>query len=115
MPQPEAFPKSRWFTRDTAALVLIDHQIGTMQLVKNIASDLSLRNAVLLAKAAKTLGMPIVITASMEDHLQGPLAPALQQVAPEACAARVKRMGIVDAWADPNFKPPWRRPAANDW
>jgi nicotinamidase-related amidase len=104
MPQPEAFPKSRWFTRDTAALVLIDHQIGTMQLVKNIASDLSLRNAVLLAKAAKTLGMPIVITASMEDHLQGPIAPALWQVAPEACAARVKRLGIVDAWADPNFR-----------
>ena len=75
-----------------------------MQLVKNIASDLSLRNAVLLAKAAKTLGMPIVITASMEDHLQGPLAPALRQVAPEASAARVKRLGIVDAWADPNFK-----------
>src|SRR5277367_3883902 len=85
-------------------LVLIDHQIGTMQLVKNIASDASLRNAVLLAKAAKTLGMPIVMTGSMEDHLQGPLAPALQQVAPEAFAAHVKRLGIVNAWPDPNFK-----------
>ena len=45
-----------------------------LELIKNIASDASLRNAVRLAKAAKTLGMPIVITASMEDHLQGPLA-----------------------------------------
>jgi nicotinamidase-related amidase len=92
------------FNRETSALVLIDHQIGTMQLVKNIASDASLRNAVLLAKAAKTLGMPIVMTASMEDHLQGPLAPALELVAPEAYKARVKRLGIVNAWADSNFK-----------
>jgi nicotinamidase-related amidase len=92
------------FMRETSALILIDHQIGTMQLVKNIASDGALRNAVLLAKAAKTLKMPIVMTASMEDHLQGPLAPALELVAPDAYKARVKRLGIVNAWADPNFK-----------
>jgi nicotinamidase-related amidase len=96
--------KSRWFDRATSALILIDHQIGTLQLVKNIASDAALRNAVLLAKAATTLGMPIVMTASMEDQVQGPLAPALRQVAPEAYDARVKRLGIVNAWADPNFK-----------
>jgi nicotinamidase-related amidase len=48
--------------------------------------------------------MPIVMTASMEEHLQGPLALALQQVAPEAYAVRVKRLGIVNAWADANFK-----------
>jgi nicotinamidase-related amidase len=104
MSSTESTAKSRWFDRSTSALVLIDHQIGTMQLVKNIASDAALRNAVLLAKAAKTLGMPIVMTASMEDHLQGPLASALQAVAPEAYGARVKRLGIVNAWADPNFK-----------
>jgi nicotinamidase-related amidase len=104
MPQTDTLSKSLWFKPETSALVLIDHQIGTMQLVKNISSDASLRNAVLLAKAAKTLGMPIVMTASMEDHVQGPLAPALRQVAPEAYDARVKRLGIVNAWADPNFK-----------
>jgi nicotinamidase-related amidase len=92
------------FTSEATALVLIDHQIGTLQLVKNIPSDSSLRNAVLLAKAAKTLGLPIVLTASMEDHPQGPLAAELKQVVPEAYEARVKRLGIVNAWADPNFK-----------
>jgi nicotinamidase-related amidase len=101
---PDTLAKPRWFTRDTAALVLIDHQIGTLQLIKNIASDAALRNAVALAKAAKTLGMPIVMTASMEDHVQGPLAPALQLVAPDAYKLHVKRLGIVNAWADPNFK-----------
>jgi nicotinamidase-related amidase len=92
------------FNREKSALVLIDHQVGTMQLIKNIPSDSSLRNAVLLAKAAKTLDMPIVMTASMEDHPQGPLAAELKQVAPEAYDARVKRLGIVNAWADQNFK-----------
>jgi nicotinamidase-related amidase len=92
------------FTRENSALVLIDHQVGTMQLVKNIPSDSSLRNAVLLAKAAKTLDMPIVLTASMEDHPQGPLAAELKQVVPDAYEARIKRSGIVNAWADPNFK-----------
>jgi nicotinamidase-related amidase len=104
MPATNTSPKSPWFNPETTALVLIDYQLGTMQLVKNIASDAALRNAVLLAKAAKTLGMPIVMTASMEDHMQGPLALALQQVAPEAYEARVKRQGIVNAWADANFK-----------
>jgi nicotinamidase-related amidase len=103
MPRADA-RKSLWFDRDTSVLILIDHQIGTLQLVKNIAADAALRNAVLLAKAAKTLGMPIVMTASMEDHVQGPLAPALRQVASDAYDARVKRLGIVNAWSDPNFK-----------
>jgi nicotinamidase-related amidase len=104
MPHTDTLQKSSRFNRENSALVLIDHQVGTMSLVKNIASDASLRNAVLLAKAAKTLGMPIVMTASMEDHPQGPLAPALQLVAPEAYKTHVKRLGIVNAWADPNFK-----------
>jgi len=95
---------SRWFTPESSALVLIDHQIGTLQLVKNIPSDVSLRNAIILAKAAKTLGMPIVMTSSMEDHLQGPIASALQRVAPEATAARIRRTGIVNAWDDPTFE-----------
>lgn len=104
MAATDTLAKPLWFSPETSALVLIDHQIGTMQLVKNIASDAALHNAVLLAKAAKTLGMPIVMTASMEDHLQGPLSTALQLVAPEAYETRVKRLGIVNAWADPNFK-----------
>ncbi len=104
MAATDTLAKPLWFSPETSALVLIDHQIGTMQLVKNIASDAALRNAVLLAKAAKTLRMPIVMTASLEDHLQGPLSTALQLVAPEAYEARVKRLGIVNAWADPNFK-----------
>ena len=45
------------FKAETSALVLIDYQVGTMQLIKNIHSDVALRNAINLAKAAKRLQM----------------------------------------------------------
>ena len=91
------------FTPETAALVLIDHQVGTIQLIKNIMPDTSVRNAALLGQAALAFKMPIVLTSSQEDHMQGPLHPLLQQTMPAAYAARVKRAGIVNAWSDPNF------------
>ena len=91
------------YTPENSALVLIDHQVGTLTFVHNMSSDESLRNAIMLAKAAKAYGMPVVLTTSQEDHAQGPTAPALQQALPEAYKNRVKRTGIVNAWADPNF------------
>lgn len=91
------------FTPDNSAIVLIDHQVGTLRFVYTMSPDESLRNAVMLAKAAKAYGMPVVLTTSQEDHIQGPTATALQQVLPEAYNNRVKRAGIVNAWADPNF------------
>src|ERR1700733_7012601 len=91
------------YTPENSALILIDHQVGTLTFVHNMSSDESLRNAIMLAKAAKAYGMPVVLTTSQEDHAQGPTAPALQQALPEAYKNRVKRTGIVNAWADPNF------------
>jgi nicotinamidase-related amidase len=105
MPSPSKnqFEMSNQFTPENSALVLVDYQVGTLQLIRSNSSDQSLRNAVMLAKAAKAYGMPIVLTTSQEDHIQGPLAPALQHISPEAYKNRVKRVGIVNAWADPNF------------
>jgi len=98
-----SYRMSGQFTPDNSAIVLIDHQVGTLQFVYTMSPDESLRNAVMLAKTAKAYGMPVVLTTSQEDHIQGPTAPALQQVLPEAYNNRVKRAGIVNAWADPHF------------
>ncbi|MGJ9420672.1 hypothetical protein ACHAC9_23410 [Massilia sp. CMS3.1] len=67
---------------------MIDFQVGTLQLVKNLQSDAALRNAINLAKAARAFGVPVVLTSSQEDQIQGQLAPSLQRVLPEAYAAR---------------------------
>ena len=45
-----------------------------------------------------------MLTSSQEDRLQGPLVPELKDILPEAFEKRVKRKGIVNAWADANFK-----------
>ena len=93
-----------YFTPETAMLLLIDYQVGTLQLARTNPADNALRNAITLAKAALAFGMPIVITSSQEDRIQGRIDERLQRVVPDAFAARVQRVGIVDAWKDPNFK-----------
>jgi nicotinamidase-related amidase len=92
------------FRPEDTALLLIDHQIGTMQLIKNISLDVVKRHTLTLAQTAKILNLPVVLTSSQEENMQGVLLPELQEIVPEAFANRVKRAGIVNAWNDPNFK-----------
>ncbi|MDX2098563.1 MAG: isochorismatase family protein [Leptolyngbyaceae cyanobacterium bins.59] len=92
------------FTPENAALLLIDHQVGTMQLIKNLPLESVKRNTLALAKAAKILQIPVILTSSQEERIQGPLMPELQEILPDAFEARVKRAGIVNAWNDVNFK-----------
>ncbi|MGK7866316.1 isochorismatase family protein [Falsiroseomonas sp. E2-1-a20] len=92
------------FTPQNSALLLIDHQVGTMQLIRNIDTDGARRMAIALAKAARILGLPTVLTSSQEDRIQGPLVPEFAEILPEAFAARVQRAGVVNAWTDPAFK-----------
>ncbi|MFG2848782.1 isochorismatase family protein [Kitasatospora sp. NPDC048296] len=91
------------FTADNAALLLIDHQVGTMGWVGSTSFEEMKRNALGLAKAAKAIGMPVVLTSSMEEYAQGPLLSELAEIAPEEFAARVKRQGVVNAFDDENF------------
>jgi nicotinamidase-related amidase len=91
------------FSADNAALLLIDHQVGTMQLIKNIDRELAAKQSIALAKMAKILNMPVVLTSSQENNAQGPLLPEITEILPEAYEARVKRPGVVNAWAYPDF------------
>jgi hypothetical protein len=75
-----------------------------MKLIKNIPLEVVKRNTLALAKTAKLLGIPVILTSSQEQNQQGLLMPELEQILPEAFAARVKRAGIVNAWTDPHFK-----------
>lgn len=92
------------FKPETAAILLIDYQVGTLQLAKTTPTDEALRNALILAKAGKVLGMPIILTASQEDHVQGTTHDAFRRVVPEVYEARILRAGIIDAWQDPNVR-----------
>jgi nicotinamidase-related amidase len=92
------------FSAENSALLLIDHQVGTMQLIKSIPLEVVKRNTIALAKTAKILNIPVVLTSSQEEKFQGPIILELSQILPEAFERRIKRVGIVNAWNDPNFK-----------
>ena len=92
------------FTSKDAAMLLIDHQSGTIKLAISTPHDELVRNTRALARTAIESNMPLVLTTSQEDHFQGPLIEDMEAIAPEAYAARIKRPGVVDAWTFEPFK-----------
>jgi nicotinamidase-related amidase len=91
------------FTPENAAMLLIDHQIGTMGWVRSAKLNDIEMNTIVLAKAAKATNIPLVLTSSMEDQAQGLLFDKLQKTVPEAYAQRVLRAGQVDCMMDDQF------------
>ncbi|MFS2225173.1 isochorismatase family protein [Pantoea sp. B65] len=91
------------FTAENSAMLLIDHQVGTMGWAKSMPFAELKRNALMLAKSAAILHMPVVLTSSMEEYAQGPLLDELKTILPHEFATRIKRLGIVNAMDDENF------------
>lgn len=90
-------------TSDSSAMLLIDHQVGTMSWVASTTFDEMKKNAIILAKAAKILKIPTVLTSSMEEAAQGPLLSEFEEILPNEFAARIQRTGIVNAMDDEAF------------
>src|SRR5260370_7191924 len=82
------------FTPENSALLLIDHQVGTMQLIKNIDVERAKRMSLALAKTASILGIPTLPTSSQEDRLHRPFLPQLNTIFPTASTKRANRDGI---------------------
>lgn len=91
------------FTPEDSAVLLIDHQQGTMSWIRSQPLEQAQANALALARGAKALGMPLVLTSSLEDQAQGPLLADLAEIAPEEFAGRIKRTGVVNALDDPAY------------
>jgi nicotinamidase-related amidase len=92
------------FTPENAAMLLVDHQVGTLGWTRSHDIEEVKKNTLQLAKIATAVDMPLVLTSSMEENIQGPLLPELEEIAPKAFAARIKRGGIVNAMHDDNFR-----------
>ena len=69
-------------TTDNAALILVDHQIGLMTGVRDYSTGELKHNVVALAKAAKALSLPIVVTTTARDSMWGPTFPELVDALP---------------------------------
>ena len=84
-----------------SVLLLLDHQTGLFQTVKDIGVDELRANTVMLARLATLLKIPVITTASEPNGPNGPLMPEIHQFAPHA--VYVPRKGEVNAWDNEDF------------
>ena len=89
-------------TRDNLAVCLIDHQIGLLSGVRDITVNELKHNVVGLAKAARVLGIPVIVATTAKDQLWGPTIPELVEVLDIVRYPIIDRMSV-NAWDDPNF------------
>lgn len=84
-----------------AVLLLLDHQAGLFQTVKDISIAKLRTNTAMLAKLAALVKLPLITTASEPNGPNGPLMPEIHAAAPHAVF--VPRKGEVNAWDNQLF------------
>src|SRR5262245_21258548 len=89
------------FDTSDVAILLLDHQAGLFQTVKDISITELRSNTVMLAKLETLLKIPVITTASEPGGPNGPLMPEIHQHAPHAIY--VPRKGEVNAWDNEDF------------
>ena len=89
-------------TPGNAVLLLIDHQVGLMQLVNDMPPDQFKSNVAGLARSAKTLGVPVVLTTSRDWGPNGQILPELRALFPDADI--IRRPGVINAYRWPEFR-----------
>jgi nicotinamidase-related amidase len=82
-------------------LLLLDHQAGLFQTVKDISVAQLRANTTMLAKLAALMKLPLITTASEPNGPNGPLMPEIHASAPHAVF--VPRKGEVNAWDNELF------------
>lgn len=81
--------------------LLLDHQAGLFQTVKDISVAELRSNVAMLAKLATLMKIPVITSASEPQGTNGPLMPEIHQLAPHAIY--VPRKGEVNAWDNADF------------
>src|SRR5436189_5188266 len=85
-------------TTENAALILVDHQVGLMTGVRDYSTGELKHNVVALAKAAKSLKLPIVVTTTARDSMWGPTFPELVEALP---GIEIIDLSVVNAFHAP--------------
>ncbi len=89
-------------TTDNAALLLIDHQVGLMQLARDMSPEEFRNNVLGLAKTAKLFELPVILTTSVDWGPNGPIVPELKELFPDVKV--IRRPGVINAWRWPEFR-----------
>lgn len=88
-------------SKDNAAVLLVDHQTGLFQLVRDYNQDEFKNNVLALADIAKLYNLPTILTTSFESGPNGPLIPELKNKFPKA--PFIPRPGQINAWDNEDF------------
>ena len=86
-------------SRERAALVLVDHQVGLLLGVQD--QEQLRRNVIALAKLAAAYQLPVVATTSADDGPNGALPPELAAQLPGVEV--IRRPGEIDAFDNAAF------------
>jgi nicotinamidase-related amidase len=89
-------------TRENAAVVFVDHQVGLYSGVRDIAVGELKHNVVALAKAARVLKLPLVVTTTAARSMWGPTIPELAEVLPPDL--EIIDRSTVNAWDEPRVR-----------
>jgi nicotinamidase-related amidase len=94
-------PKANQWMIDPAdaVMLLIDHQSGLFQLVRDIEQPVLRSNVSALAKVSRLAKIPTFTTASVPDGPNGPLIPEVHEFNPDA--VYIPRTGQITAWDNP--------------
>jgi nicotinamidase-related amidase len=99
--QPSEAARRALLDPSDTAVLLLDHQTGLFQTVKDVPVRELRANTVVLAKIADLAGVPIIYTASEPNGTNGPL---MEELAGAASGAKyVARKGEVSAWDNADF------------
>ena len=93
--------KPRLFDTADAAVLLLDHQTGLFQTVKDVPIADLRNNTATLAAVAELLKVPVITTTSEPGGPNGPLMEELATAAPNAIY--VPRKGEISAWENADF------------
>lgn len=88
-------------SKDNAALLLVDHQTGLFQLVRDYNFDEFKNNVLALADVALLYKLPVVLTTSQEQGPNGPIFPYLKEKFSKS--AYIARPGEINAWDNKDF------------
>ncbi len=87
--------------KNSAAVLLVDHQTGLSSLVRDIAPEQFRNNVLALASLAKYFKLPTILTTSFENGPNGPLMTELKEIFPDA--PFIPRPGQINAWDNEDF------------
>lgn len=93
--------KYKRLDKNDAAVLLIDHQTGLFNLVRDFEPIQFKNNVLALADSAKFFNLPTILTTSFDNGPNGPLLPEIIEMFPEA--PLIRRPGQINAWDNEEF------------